>query len=83
MKCILSRYRSLRVCICETMPHNNDNGFKTASKRNMLTHWKAEEIEQVRSKNAKYLLNQFFQDQERRILQKTVMGIQNKYSVGV
>lgn len=80
MKCILSRYKGLHVCIFETMLHNNDDGFKIESKRNMLTHWKAEEIEQVESKNAKYSLNQFFQDEERRILQNVVM---NKYSRGV
>lgn len=83
MKCSLSRYKSLHVCIYETMLHNNDNDFKTASERNTLTHGKAKEIQQFGSKNAKYLLSQFFQDEERRILQKMVMGIQNKYSGGV
>lgn len=83
MKCILWRYESLHVCIYETMLCNNDNGFETATKINILTNWKAEEIEQVGSNNVKYSLNQFFQDQERRILQKMVMGIQNKYSGGV
>lgn len=83
MKCILLRYKNLHLYICETMLHKNDNGFKTASQRNMLTHWKEEEIGQVGSKMAKYSLNQFFQDEERRILQKMITGIQNKYSGAV
>lgn len=83
MKCILWRYKSLHVCIYKTVLHKNYNGFKAADKRNTLTHWKADEIEQVESKNAKYSLNKFFQDQERRMLQKMVKSIQNKYSGGV
>lgn len=57
MKCKLSGYKSLHVCICETMLHNSDNGFKTASKINMLTHWKAEEINKL---GVRMLIQPFF-----------------------